>query len=151
MSPTMPQQTPTNQALQMALNGLQSPYTAASYEPLVNALVAPMAKANIQGNAALGGLENSFNAAGGGQGMLPGLLAKIGGALTGNNVAAYDQQRQQVAQQLASMGVPATALPEVTDTPEAAAAKIAQIQSVLGAMNGAGAQPSVLGSLAGGR
>lgn len=125
-----PQQTPTQTALQLALNGSANPYEAGSYTPILNQLTQEAQQAH-SGQAALQSLEQAYQGAGGGQGLVGGLLAKLGGGLTGNNVSAYDQQRQQAMQVLSKLGIPVSALPDVTSTNPAAASQFSNIQNIL--------------------
>jgi hypothetical protein len=131
-------ESPAQQALRYYMNTAMSPYHAGEVGPVVQALTQPIQSANT-GQAALNSLEQSFAGAGGGQGMIPGLLAKLGGTLTGNNVSAYDAQRQQAMQVLSKLGIPVSALPDVTNTDQAAQSQFQNLQSILQSINGGGA------------
>lgn len=143
MVPTQP--SPLERAYDIALVGSTSPYSAGSYTPLLQQLTGGMQSASMAPTA-LAGAQNAFEQAGGGQGVVSGLLSKFGGALTGGPVRGYEEQKQQLAAQLMKMGVPATAIPDVTDTSANAEAKWASLSNLIGSMGGSN---SLLGSIVG--
>jgi hypothetical protein len=112
-----------------------------------------------QANAALTNLTDTFNKAGGGRGGLFGTIETLGSKLSKNDVAAFNDQKTSVANQIANAtGLDAKAvlqqLPSVTDTGKAAQEKIQalkdQITSSAQAAQVTGVGGSNLGSLLGG-
>lgn len=129
---------PNEQLLQMALVGLHNPLYADTFAPIVQSLLTgPMQKANTA-NAALSSAENAFNMAGGGQGLIGGLLGKVGGALTGGPAGTYDASRQQLIAQLQALGLPTGAVPEITNTPGAANVQWQALQNLINSVTGGG-------------
>lgn len=114
---------------------MSNPYMASSYEPLVAQLTGQAQNAHTA-NAVLQSLEKGFQGAGGGQGLAGGLFSKIGGALTGNEVSAYDKQRQQAVALLTSLGIPVSAIPDVTSTAPAAQGQFQNAQSIINSIYG---------------
>lgn len=144
---------PNQQALALGLQLLHQgmgagvdPYLAGNYASQINngssliSQVLPNIQANNTANAALQSTEQAYNNAGGGQGLIPGLIAKAEGAVSGNQVNAYAQQKQQLATQLQSLGIPASAIPDVTDTSPAAQSQWQELASLIA--SGAGAPRS---------
>lgn len=143
----MQPQSPQTSELQQVYNAaLLHPYMPGSMSTLQS--LAPVLQ-NLQGaGAAINSTEQAYNAAGGAQGMAGGLLSKLGGLVTGNPVSGYEQERSQLAMELPKLGVPASAIPDVTDTSASAQAKWNIINSVLASLgNPANTGASVLGAL----
>lgn len=134
---------PNEQLLQMLLVGLENPLYAESFAPLVQDVVRGPIQQSASANTALQGAQEAFDLAGGGQGMLGGLLSKVGGAITGGPTKTYDAQRAQLVAQLQALGIPTSAIPEVTNTDEAAAQQWATLQNLINAQ-GAGTGASLL-------
>lgn len=133
-----PQASPTQDMLRMALVGMQNPLYASTFAPIVNSLLTgPMQHAGTA-NAALSSAESAFSGAGGGQGMIGGLLGKLGGAVTGGPASTYDAQRQQLIAQLTALGLPTSAVPQITNTPEAAASQWQTLQNMINSVTGNG-------------
>lgn len=128
--PGQTQESPTQQALRIAIAGMGDPYEASAYAPIVQQLTGTAQSADT-GNAVLQSLEQAYQKAGGGQGLAGGLFSKIGGALTGNDVSAYEKQRQQAVALLTQLGIPISAIPDVTSTAPAAQGQFQGAQSVL--------------------
>jgi hypothetical protein len=142
MQPTAMQQpgamqSPNAQLYQSAMIGMQDPYLYSSIAPLLQAAAKPMQGAQTA-QSALTGAEGAFQGAGGGQGMLGGLAAKLGGAVTGGSVKSYAQQKAQLATVLTSLGIPASAIPDITDTSSAAQAKWQTLTGIIQSMGGGG-------------
>ena len=129
------QQSPLQQSMAVALSGMSDPYHASSYAPLLQQLVGQAQQAHTA-NATLQSLESGFQGAGGGQGLAGGLFAKLGGALTGNQVSAYDAQRQQAIDLLSKLGIPLSAIPDVTSTAPAAQGQFQNAQNVIDSLYG---------------
>jgi hypothetical protein len=124
-------QSPTEQMLQMAMIGMQDPYLAQTYAPIVQSLLTGPLQHASSAQSALQSAESAFNQAGGGQGMIGGLLSKLGGALTGGPSSTYGDQRAQLIAQLNAMGVPTSAVPDITNTPGAAASQFSALQNLI--------------------
>lgn len=131
-------------ALQSGLIGLQDPYMAGTYAPLVQAMAPQLQKA-AEAQAALQGLQGTFQQAGGGQGLIGGLLSRLGGALTGGPASVYGAQAGQLQHQLGALGVPISAVPQLTNTPQAAAQGFGTLQQIINAMGGGGAGMATAG------
>jgi hypothetical protein len=138
-----PQGSPTEDMLRMALVGMQNPLYASTFAPIVNSLLTGPLQHAGSANAALSSAENAFSGAGGGQGLIGGLLGKVGGAVTGGPASAYDAQRQQLIAQLTALGLPTSAVPQITNTPEAAASQWQALQSMINSVTGGGLLSSV--------
>lgn len=134
---------PMTLALQTGLLGLQDPYLASSYAPLIQSTIPAIQKATAA-QAALRGLEGTFQQAGGGQGLFGGLLSRLGGALTGGPAQLYSQQAADLGKQLNALGVPITSLPQLTNTTPAAQSGFGTIQDIINSLGGGG---SVLAGL----
>lgn len=126
-------QSPQVSELQQVYNAaLLHPYMPGSMGTLQS--LAPVLQ-NLQGaGAAINSTEQAYNAAGGAQGMIPGLFSKLSGFVTGNPVSGYEQQRAQLAAELPKLGVPITAIPDITDNSASAQAKWNTINSVLASL-----------------
>jgi hypothetical protein len=136
MQPNQPvSQSPLQQGMATALAGMSDPYHASAYAPLLQQLIGQAQQAHTA-NATLQSLENGFQGAGGGQGLAGGLFAKLGGALTGNQVSAYDAQRQQAVDLLSKLGIPLSAIPDVTSTAPAAQGQFQNAQNILNSLYG---------------
>lgn len=125
---------PNTQALQSMLIGLQDPYLAQYFAPGVKDILTGPGQKAASANSALQGAESAFNLAGGGQGLLGGLLAKLGGAVTGGPTATYDQAKQQLQAQLLALGIPASAIPDITNTAPAAQSQWSTLQNLINSM-----------------
>lgn len=130
-----PGTSPLQTSYQIAQNDAINPYLTGSALPSLTTLTGDVQQGRT-GQAALSALEQAYAQAGGGQGFLGGTLAKLGGALTGNNVSAYSAQEQQALKVLSALGIPASALPQVTNTNGAANSQFQNIQSILNSING---------------
>lgn len=132
---------PNEQMLQMALVGLQNPLYAAQFAPIVEALMKGPIQQSASANTALGSAQQAFESAGGGQGLVGGLLSKLSGAVTGGPAKTYGAQRDQLIAQLTALGIPTSAVPELTNNDESAALQWQTLQSLVnaqGAGTGAG-------------
>lgn len=129
------QSSPQTIAFQTALAGMADPYVASSYAPLLQSLLPGVQHAQTA-QAALTGAEGAFQQAGGGQGLLGGLLSKLGGSITGGPAAAYSQQAEQLKQQLLALGVPASAIPQLTQTSDAANTNFSILQQLINSQGG---------------
>lgn len=169
----IPSQTP--QVPQAPAQGASNPnllndlLTLAVYSPGSLSSLMPSATQQEQSalatkaQSALGGLSSTFQQAGGGQGMIGGLLSQLGGAISGGTPRAYQQQVKAVAQQIAQVtgedaGAVERELPTQTDTPQAAQLKLQKVAASLQAAQAAplrtglaglfnAPSPSLLGSL----
>lgn len=131
-----PGSSPQQQALEMAMIGLANPYTAGQYTNLASALIPEVQKATTA-NAALQHLEQTYGQAGGGQGLLGGLLARLGGAITGGPASVYGGQQEQLNKQLQALGI-STPLPQLTNNAEGAQAGFSTLQSIINSLGGGG-------------
>lgn len=130
---------PQQELLQRALVGLENPYYADKFAPLVGALVPEIQKATTA-NAALQQLEHTYNEAGGGQGLIGGLMARLGGALTGGPASVYGGQQEQLNKQLQALGI-STPLPQLTNNAAGAQAGFDTLQAIINSLGGGGAPP----------
>lgn len=130
-----PGMSPSQLALQTGLIGLQDPYMAGSYAPLVQGNVGTLQKA-AAADAALKGLEGTFQQAGGGQGLIGGLLSKLGGAVTGGPTQLYGQQSADLEKQLTGLGIPISSLPQVTNSAPAAQSGFSTLQAIINMLGG---------------
>lgn len=112
-----------------------SPNVISSATSAIQALQPTLQKATTA-NTALQSLEDTYNQAGGGQGLAGGLLSKLGGALTGGPASLYGQQQQQLQQTLASLGIPISALPGLTSTAPAAQQGFGTVQDIINSLGG---------------
>jgi hypothetical protein len=121
-----PMSSPIQQSFETALRMMQvDPYLASSMGPILKSL-APQAQ-EVQGAATM--LPSSlqgYQAAGGGQGLIPGLWANLGALLTGGPAATSQAQGGQLNQQLRTLGLPSGAIGP------------AQIKALLSLMQGGG-------------
>lgn len=134
---TSVQSSPQQQLYQAALIGMQDPYLYSSVAPLLQSATGPIQKAQTA-EAALGSTEQAFNQAGAGQGLVGGLLSKLGGAITGGPTKTYAAQRAQLATVLTSLGIPSSAIPDVTATGPAAEAQWQTLANIVGSLGGNG-------------
>lgn len=134
---------PNTLAFQSGLIGLINPYAASTYAPLVQQTLDPLQKA-ATAQAALNALEQTYAQAGGGQGLVGGLLARLGGAITGGPSVTYEQQAGNLQDQLTKMGIPVSALPQLTSNQAGAQAGFGNIQAIIDSLGGA---PGTLGTL----
>lgn len=132
---------PNEQMLQMALVGMQNPLYASTFAPIVQQLMQGPIQQATSANTALQGAQSAFGEAGGGQGLLGGIMSKLGGAVTGGPASTYDSQRAQLISQLTALGIPTSSVPQLTNTPEAANSQWQTLQNLInaqGAGTGAG-------------
>jgi hypothetical protein len=116
------------------------PAIASSLAPIANSYAPSVQKAQTA-EAQLPALAQSFQAAGGAQGPLGGLLAKIGSAFGGGETAKYTAQQKEVMSLLQSLGISPANVPSITESPQAAQAGLSQIQGGLsGVLAGVPAQ-----------
>lgn len=131
---------PEVMAMQSGLIGLQDPYLAGSYAPLVNNAVGGLQKAGAA-NAALQGLEGSYQQAGGGQGLLGGLANRIGQTLTGGQGTllggGYSSQAEELQKALAAAGINVPA-PSLLENSGAAQQNFSLLQQIVNALGGGG-------------
>lgn len=108
------------------------PLQAASLAPLLQQVMAKTQAINAA-QAALQQYQQTLGNAGGGQGPIGGLLAKLGGYFGGpaNQLGPEAQATQQA---MSAAGAPGVQLPGVMSTAGAANAGIGQAQSMLGAL-----------------
>lgn len=145
----MTPQAPTNPndlnslLLQLAVAESANPTTSAAGAQGLGQLLPQIQGAN-QAQSALGGAETAFQQAGGGQGGILGTLAKLSGHITGNPASQYEAQRQQLIQQLTSLGVPTSAVPDITGNNQSATNQFQTLQNLINAKLSGG---SVLGTL----
>jgi len=106
------------------------PFLSSSLAPLANTLLPGVQKAETA-EAQLPALAQSFQAAGGAQGPLGGLLAKIGSAFGGGETSKYTAQQKELMSLLQSLGISTANVPSITESPQAAQAGLSQIQGGL--------------------
>jgi hypothetical protein len=130
-----------------ALAGMFDPNLLNQYSGAAN-----NAEKNIQAaqtaSSTLPNLMNEFNQAGGGQGLVGGVLSRLSGLLPGTPASNYAAQANEEAQALSrATGVPITAaeLPQLTQNNQTASDTIARLQSLLQTL-GANTSGSVLGA-----
>ena len=73
-----------------------------------------------------------------------GNIAKVLGFFTGNPASQYEQQRQQLINQLTPMGIPTSAVPDITGNNQSATNQFQTLQQMINARSNGG---SVLNSL----
>lgn len=118
-----------NQLAQYLMQAIQvNPYAAASLAPVLASVQGPIRQAG-QAQAALGGLQNEYNQATGG----PGILNALMGLIPGTAANQYNRQRGSVEAQLSALGLP-SALPSVMASPGTAQAAFAAPAGALSAM-----------------
>jgi hypothetical protein len=142
-----------------ALSQLKAMYDLLPEGPDLSSSTAQLAAKQATGMQALDQLEGAFNSAGGGQGVLGGNIANVAGEFNINSAAgAFNDQvagtARQIARAMGEVGAGSDAdaqafisrLPRLTDSPERAAQKIAELRALLQAarentmLYGAGAQ-----------
>lgn len=139
-----PQSSVLDQALREAMN---NPLNGGLSQ--IGALL-PLVQKQAAAEQAAQGLAQSFNQSGGGQGPIMGLLAKLGGTLTGAPAGNYGAQQQQAEQTISNaLGVPTSAVstPSITQNQDTAQQSLTNIQNLINAFGLSGG--SVLGSLPG--
>jgi len=129
-----PVSSPQQELLQRALIGLENPYYADKFAPLAGALVPEIQKATTA-NAALQQLEQTYSQAGGGQGLLGGLMARLGGAITGGPASVYGGQEEQLNKQLQALGI-STPVPQLTNNQPGAQAGFSTLQAIINSLGG---------------
>lgn len=126
------------EALQMMLGlvGLQAdPYLASTFAPMVTGAVPQLQQAS-SAQAVLPGLERLFTQAGGGQGGMNGLLARLQSLVPGSAGQQYNAQAAQLQQTLQKLGLPGTVTPSLFAGPEAQNAGFGNIQAAINALGG---------------
>lgn len=108
------------------------PNLAGAIAPQMTALMQKSQAINAA-QSALTQYQGTLGAAGGGQGLIGGLLARLGGVM-GGPAAQVGPQAQSAEQALAAAGVPGVQLPGLTSTGAGVQAGIAQPQGVLSAL-----------------
>lgn len=127
--------------LQLASSAIANNNSAGS--TLMGQILPGIQNSNVAQNA-LTSTENAFQQAGGGQGGIIGNLSKVLGGITGNPASQYEQQRAQLINQLNTLGVPTSAVPDITGNNQSAQTQFQGLQNMINAkMNGG----SVLNSL----
>lgn len=122
--------------LQLGVAESANPTTSSAGASTLGQIVPQIQNSNIAQNS-LAGAENAFQQAGGGQGGILGNIAKILGGITGNPTNQYEQQRQQLMSQLSPMGIPTSAVPDVTGNNQSAANQFQTLQQMINArLNG---------------
>lgn len=86
----------------------------------------------------LASLVDLYNKAGGAQGPIGGILAKLGGALTGSPAASYDGQADQLVKEISGITGTQINAPSLTMNKTAANGVLAQLQAALAAYGGGG-------------
>lgn len=111
--------------------------TMMTADPLLASALAPQITALMQKNQqlvaaqqAVGGYQNTLQAAGGGQGPIGGTLAKLGG-LMGGPAGQVGPQAQAAEQALAAAGVTGVQLPGLTSTSGGVQAGMQNAQGIL--------------------
>jgi hypothetical protein len=118
----------------------------------------PMVQKANQAQAAEQALAHDFNQAGGGQGLVGGLLGRFGSSLTGGEAASYPAQAAADAAAISqATGVPVqqveAELPKTTQDQSAAQASLGNINSLIQSLllqqgqGSQGASPGLLGSV----
>ncbi len=122
--------------LQLAAAESANPGTAGAGAAGLGQIVPQIQNTNVAQNSLLGA-ENAFQEAGGGQGGVLGTLAKILGGITGNPASQYEQQRQQLVHQLTPLGIPTSAVPDITGNNLSAQNQFQTLQQMINArLNG---------------
>jgi len=129
--------------LQLAVAESANPTTSSAGASELGQLVPQMQNVNVAQNS-LTGAENAFQQAGGGQGGIMGNLSRILGSITGNPASQYEQQRQQLIQQLNPLGIPTSAVPDITGNNQSAQNQFQTLQQMINARLNGG---SVLNSI----
>lgn len=111
------------------------PFQAGAYTPTAQAL-SPQVTAAHAAQQALGQYQNTLQAAGGPQGPIGGLLAQLGGLLTGGPASQVGPQQQALLALLARAGLPGMQVPGLMANQAGAQAGMAPVQSALGAISG---------------
>lgn len=93
----------------------------------------------------LASLVDLYNKAGGAQGPMGGLLAKLSGIFTGNPAASYDRQAQQLAEQISQLTGTHINAPSLTMNQSSANGVLAQLQAALASYGGGGGVSSLGG------
>lgn len=122
--------------LQLAVANAANPSTQGSGTALLNQILPQIQNSNVAQNS-LTGAENAFQQAGGGQGGIMGNLSKVLGGITGNPASQYEQQRQQLISQLNPLGIPTSAVPDITGNNQSAQNQFQTLQQMINArLNG---------------
>lgn len=91
----------------------------------------------------LASLVDLYNKAGGAQGPIGGLLAKLGAGITGSPAASYDSQAQQLAGQISQLTGTQINAPSLTMNQSSANGVLAQLQAALSSYGGGGGVSSL--------
>lgn len=142
-----------NQELNTFLQGAANPYAASAYTQSLPGIIQQVQKVN-EAQAAAEDLARNFNLAGGGQGLIPSLLNRLGSTFTGGEAASYGGQAAADAQAIAqATGVPVqqveSSIPQLRQNQSAAQASLGNIQSLIQALMqpGAGNSTGVMGAV----
>jgi len=127
------------QDLTMGQQAEADPYLAGNYSTGISQLstLLPLIQKIDAAEQATQGLAGYFNQAGGAQGPVGGLLAKLGSVFTGGPAGSYGAQAQQAQQTIANaLGVPesSVATPQITQNQTAAQGSLTNIQNLLSAL-----------------
>jgi hypothetical protein len=119
---------------------LVDPNLASGASASINQLntLAPELQKMQAAQSALQGLEQSYSQAGGGQGLLGGLLSKLGGLVTGGPANAYGSQAAQAESQLKALGIPTGYIPQLTDTAPVGQQSFGNLQNIINSLGGGG-------------
>lgn len=132
-----------NLLMRLAVAESANPSTSGSGAGIIGQILPQVQSANVAQNS-LTGAENAFQQAGGGQGGILGNLSKILGGITGNPASQYEQQRTQLINQLTPLGIPTSAVPDITGNNQSAQNQFQTLQDMIRARLQGG---SVLGGL----
>lgn len=122
--------------LKLAIAESANPSTSSAGAGIINQVLPQMQNSAVAQNS-LTGAENAFQQAGGGQGGLLGNLSKILGGITGNPASQYEQQRSQLINQLTPLGIPTSAVPDITGNNQSAGNQFQTLQQMINArLNG---------------
>jgi hypothetical protein len=111
------------------------PFLASSLTGPIQQLAAPVTAAQAA-QQMLPGYENTLSAAGAGQGPIAGLLARIGGLITGGPANQVAPQQQALQALLTRAGAPGLSVPGLYANQAGLGAGLAPTSSVLGALGG---------------
>lgn len=147
MQDIMNSQSPAALLVKSALMDRMYTMPGQTSDPLLDSPGVTQALSTLQGlntaQSQMAGLSKLYNEAGGAQGPVGGILAHIGGLVTGGPAAQYEKESQALQDALAKQGITAP-LPSLNMNQASANSALAQITA---ALQGAGGT-SVLGQLA---
>lgn len=116
--------------LQLAVAESANPTTSGAGSSMVGQILPQIQNANVA-QSSLTGAENAFQQAGGGQGGILGNLTRILGGITGNPASQYEAQRQQLINQLTPLGIPTSAVPQITGNNQSATNQFTALQQMI--------------------